>query len=99
MARPKNEEKYSPQAQREQLKMLCGEAISQLRKQIKTADTNTLARFVTQILPLVLNDDTQTTSDVTLEVLAKKALKVQMRIKDATEAQQASAEIEDEGQT
>lgn len=99
MARPTNSEKYSPQKQREQLQVLCGEAITQLRKQIKTADANTLARFVVQVLPLVLNEDTQTTSDVTMEILTKKALKVNLCIQETTEAQQVSEEIEEEEET
>ncbi len=95
MPRTPNSEKYSPQKQREQLQVLCGEAITQLRKQIKNADTNTLARFVVQVLPLVLNEDTQTTSDVTMEILTKKALKVQLSVQEATSPQQASEQIEE----
>lgn len=91
MPRTPNPENYSPQKQREQLQVLCGEAIAQLRKQIKNADANTLARFVVQVLPLVLNEDTQTTSDVTMEILTKKALKVQLSVQEATSAQQASS--------
>lgn len=93
MSRPTNSEKYSPQKQREQLQVLCGEAIAQLRKQIKKADANTLARFVVQVLPLVLNEDTQTTSDVTMEILTKKALKVQLCVQETTAAQQVPEEI------
>lgn len=99
MPRTPNSEKYSPQKQREQLQVLCGEAITQLRKQIKKADANTLARFVVQVLPLVLNEDTQTTSDVTMEILTKKALKVKLCVQEATEAQQASEEIATEEET
>lgn len=96
MARPSNSERYSTQNQKEQLKLLCGEAIIQLRKQLKSADANTLTRFIMQIMPMLLNEDTQTQSDLSLEVLAKKALKVNMRIKDATELQQVSEEIVEE---
>lgn len=95
MARQTNSEKYSPQKQREQLQILCGEAITQLRKQIKKADANTLARFVVQVLPLVLNEDTQTTSDVTMEILTKKALKVKLCVQEATAQQQTSEQIEE----
>ncbi|GEM_PF-2546720 len=95
MPRPTNSEKYSPQKQREQLQVLCGEAITQLRKQIKNADAGTLARFVVQVLPLVLNEDTQTTSDVTMEILTQKALKVQLSVQQATAQQQTSEQIDD----
>ncbi len=95
MPRTPNPKKYSPQKQREQLQVLCGEAIAQLRKQIKKADANTLARFVVQVLPLVLHEDTQTTSDVTMEILSKKALKVQLCVQEATAQQQTSKQIEE----
>lgn len=96
MARPTNAERYSPDAQKDLIKVLCGEAIVQLRKKIKHADANTLAGLVTKLLPVVLDDDTQSNTDVTMELLARKAVKVQVRIKDATEQQQVSEAIEDE---
>ncbi len=99
MARPTNTERYSPQAQREQLKVLCGEAIAQLRKKIKTADPATLARIITQVSPVILNDNTQSQSDVTLEILAKRALNVHMSIKKNTTQQHTSEDIPDDNNT
>ncbi len=99
MARPTNTERYSPQAQREQLKVLCGEAIAQLRKKIKTADPATLARIITQVSPVILNDDTQSQSDVTLEILAKRALNVHMSIKKSNTQQHTSEDIPDNNNT
>lgn len=95
MARPKNSDKTNPQAQREQLKLLVSDALSQLRKQIKKADVNTLANFVTKMMPLVLNDDTQTENDVTLEMLVQKAVRVSHRIQDANVQNLTSEEIEE----
>lgn len=95
MARPKNSDKTNPQAQREQLKLLVGDALSCLRKQIKKADVNTLANFVTKMMPLVLNDDTQTENDVTLEVLVQKAIRVSHRIQDSNAQNITSEEIEE----
>lgn len=99
MARPTNSERYSPQNQREQLKVLCGEAIVQLRKKIKTADPATLARIITQVSPVVLNDDTQSTADFSLEALSKKALQVTMSIHNSTERQHASETIDTTDET
>ncbi len=99
MARPTNEERYSPAAQREELRKLCGDAIINLRRQIKNADPATLARIITQVSPLVLNDDTQSASDVTLELLSQRALKVRMAIRETSEQQQASEPIAEEEET
>lgn len=94
MARPKNTDKYSPQAQREMLKVLCGEALAQMKRQIKKADFQTLANFVSKTLPLILDENTQTTNDVTMELLIQKAVKVQMRIDEANEQSLTEEEIE-----
>ncbi len=99
MARPTNEERYSPAAQREELRKLCGDAIVNLRRQIKNADPATLARIITQVSPLVLNDDTQSTSDVTLELLSQRALRVRMAIRETAEQQQISEPTETEDET
>lgn len=99
MARPTNEERYSPAAQRDELRKLCGDAIINLRRQIKNADPATLARIITQVSPLVLNDDTQSTSDITLELLSQRALKIKMAIRETSEQQQASAPIVEEEET
>ena len=99
MARPRNADKYSPQAQKEMVKVLVGEALAQLRKQIKKADPATLATFVQKMLPVVLNEDNQTTSDVTLDLLAQKAIKVSLRIRDAHEQNLTSEEIEGDDDT
>jgi len=96
MARPTNEEKYSIQGQKAMLNKAVGEALVKLRSEIKKADVNTLANFVTKMLPLLLNEDTQTTSDVTLELLTKKALRVKVRINEANTANLTTEEIEEE---
>ena len=85
MARPTNREKYSVQAQKDKLRVICGEALAQLQRQIKKADVNTLANFIVKMIPIVLDDNTQTESDVTMDLLIKKAIKVNLRIKEANE--------------
>ena len=96
MARPRNVDKYTPQAQKEKLRFIVGDALAALQKQIKKADVNTLAQFIVKTLPLVMNDDTQTPSDVTMDILAQNALKVSLRIKSANEQNLTSEEIEEE---
>lgn len=96
MARPTNEERYSPQAQKDKLREIVGEALVQLKTRIKKADVRTLSDFVMKMYPYIIDDDTQTSTDMTLELLAKRALKVQLRIQDATEAQLKPEEIKEE---
>lgn len=89
MPRPKNSERYSPQAQREQLRAICGDALAIMKKQLQSAkdrpDFQTLANFVSKTLPIIIDDNTQTESDVTMDLLIKKAIKVNMRIREANE--------------
>ena len=99
MARPRNVDKYTPQAQKERLRFLVGDALGLLQKQLKKADASTLTTFIVKTLPLVMNEDTQTTSDVTLDLLAQKAVKVSLRIKNANEQNLTSEEIEEEETT
>ena len=96
MPRPKNSQRFTPQQQREQLQLLLGEALTQLRKQIKKADVNTLANFVTKTIPLILNENTQNTTDITFEILAQKAIKISTRIDTANNYTLASTDAEDE---
>ena len=87
MARPKNSEKYSPQAQREKLRELCGDALSLMKKKIKKGkvDFGSLSMFVSKTLPIILDENVQNESDVTMELLIKKAVKVNLRVKEANE--------------
>lgn len=96
MARPTDKERCSPQAQKEKLRELCADALAQMKKKIKEADFQTLANFVAKTLPLVINEDTQTESDVQMELLVKKAVKVQLRINEANEQYLKEEDLQDE---
>ena len=87
MGRPKKAEKYSAQAFIETQKELVGMALEQMKKRIKKGDVafQDLAGYVTKTIPLVMNENTQSESDVTMEILCKKAIKVNMRIQEANE--------------
>ena len=87
MARPKNSERYSPQAQRKLVRELCGDALEQMKKQIKAGnvDFQSLSSFVSKVLPVVVDDNTETATDVTMDLLIKKAIKVDLRIREANE--------------
>jgi hypothetical protein len=95
MARPTNEERYSPQAQKERLRELCGDALLQMKKLIKEADFQTLSSFVIKTLPIITNENYETQNDVTMDVLIKKSLKVQIRIDEANEQNMQREEVED----
>lgn len=104
MPRPTKAEKYSPQAQKDMLRELCGDAIylmsehlkdliaeqkrlkkDENNKQIMKIDIQSLGTFVGKMLPIVMDENTQSESDVTMEILCKKAVKVKMRINEANE--------------
>lgn len=87
MGRPKKAEKYSPQAFVDQQKELVGMALEKMKKMIKDNKVSfqDLSGYVTKTIPLVMNENTQSESDVTMEILCKKAIKVNMRIHEANE--------------
>lgn len=87
MGRPKKAEKYSPQAFIETQKELVGMALEQMKKRIKKGDVafQDLAGYVVKTLPIIMNENTQSESDVTMELLCKKAVKVNLRIQEANE--------------
>ena len=87
MARPKNTDKYSAQKQKELLRELCGDALLMMKKQIKEGkvDFSSLSQFVSKSLPMVIDENTENANDVTMDLLIKKAVKVQLRIDEANE--------------
>lgn len=87
MGRPKNSEKYSIQTFTEKQKELVGMALDEMKKRIKKGDVSfqDLAGYVTKTIPLIRDENTQSESDVTMEILCKKAVKVKMRINEANE--------------
>ena len=87
MGRPKKAEKYSPQAFIEKQKELVGMALEEMKKRIKKGDVSfqDLSGYVTKTIPLVMNENTQSEDDVTMEILCKKAVKVNLRIQEANE--------------
>ena len=115
MGRPTNAEKYSPQAQKDMLRELCGDAIYLMsehlkdliaeqkrlkkEKKILNVDLKSLGHFVGSMLPIIINENTETQSDVTMDLLIKKAIKVNMRIQEANEEEQKEEEAEPESPT
>ena len=87
MGRPKKAEKYSAQAFIETQKELVGMALEQMKKRIKKGDVafQDLAGYVIKTLPLIMNENTQSEDDVTMEILCKRAVKVNLRIQEANE--------------
>ena len=54
-------------------------------KQIMKVDIQSLGTLVGKMLPIVVDENTETQSDVTMDLLIKKALKVKLRVKEANE--------------
>lgn len=74
---------------------MCGDALLQMKKLIKEADFQTLSSFVIKTLPIITNENYETQNDVTMDVLIKKSLKVQIRIDEANEQNMQREEVED----
>ena len=101
MGRPKKAEKYSAQAQKDMLRELCGDAITLMQEHLKALvkkqkemakqnqvmnlDFQSLGNFVSKMLPIITDENTQSEDDVTMEILCKKAVKVNLRIQEANE--------------
>ena len=87
MGRPRKADKYNPQSFADQQKELVGMALEKMKKMIKENKVlfQDLSSYVTKTIPLVMNENTQSESDVTMEILCKKAVKVNMRIQEANE--------------
>lgn len=101
MGRPKKSEKYSIQAFTEKQKELVGMALEEMKKRIKKGDVSfqDLAGYVTKTIPLIKDDNTQSESDVTMELLCKKALRVNLRIQEANAEGVKEEEDDKEGKT
>lgn len=99
MGRPKNSEKYSPQAFLEKQKELVGMALDEMKKRIKKGDVSfqDLAGYVTKTIPLIKDENTQSNKMVTMDMLMQKSIKVSMRIQEANE--EGLKEEEDENPT
>ena len=60
------------------------DAINEMIKENKVSFQD-LSGYVTKTIPLVMNENTQSEDDVTMEILCKKAVKVNLRIQEANE--------------
>lgn len=87
MARPKKSDRYSAQTMKITLRELCADALDQMRHQIKggKVDYQSLSNFVMKALPIIIDDNTENANDVTMDMLIKKVIKVNMRIQEANE--------------
>ena len=95
MARPSNEERSTPEYQKKLAREVCADALRELKLKIKKANPGELTAIVTKLLPVVLNEDTQSQTDMTMELLAQKAIRVSMRVREANEQNLKEEEIEE----
>ena len=85
MPRKTNTEKANPQLVQENARLVLGESLIKLRSRIRYnnfSDKN-LVDVVSKLLPLLTDENTQTKTDVTMEMLAQKAVRVNLRIQQA----------------
>ena len=89
MARPSNAEKANAQVINEQSRLLLGEAVTELRNRLKVKDEKkrmadgNLIKLIGTLMDVLVDENTQTRTDVTMEMLAQKAVKVNLRIQKA----------------
>jgi len=85
MPRRTNTEKANPQLVQENARLVLGEALIKLRSRIRlnTFSDKNLVEVVSKLLPLLTDENTQTKTDVTMEMLAQKAVRVNLRIQQA----------------
>jgi len=111
MARPSNAEKANAQVINEQSRLLLGEAVTELRNRLKVKDEKkrmadgNLIKLIGTLMDVLVDENTQTRTDVTMEMLAQKAVKVNLRIQkanrqalteEAIDTQDATEEADDE---
>lgn len=101
MARKNNTEKASTQYLQETARLVLGEALAKVRTRIRNdkIKDKELVEIVSKLLPVLTNEETQTPTDVTMEVLAKKALTVSLRVQQAAEDNLKEEAIEMPGAT
>lgn len=78
--RPTNDQRSQPSSIQESARELTADIIYQLKKNVKNLDPSTQVTLLGKLLPLIINSQTQSQEDVTMEVLCRKALQVDLRI-------------------
>ncbi len=95
--RPSNEDRSTITALKESIRKTCAEVLFSIKKEdIKTMTVTEKMNYLGKMLPFIIDDDTQTAENVTMAMLIKKAVMVDIQIKNANESAKAIEEDNDE---
>lgn len=84
--RPSNEERSSITALKENIRKTCADVLFSIKKEdIKLMTVTEKMNYLGKMLPFIIDDDTQTAESVTMGMLVKKAISVEVQIKNANE--------------
>lgn len=95
--RPSNEERSSVTALKETIRKSCADVLFSIKKEdIKLMTITEKMNYLGKMLPFIIDDDTQTAETVTMGMLIKKALTVEVQVKSANESARTTTEDSEE---
>lgn len=97
VGRPSNEERSSVTALKDTIRKTCADVLFSIKKEdIKMMTVTEKMNYLGKMLPLIIDDDTQTAESVTMGMLIKKAIMIDVQIKNANESARTTIEDSDE---
>lgn len=95
--RPSNEERSTVTALKESIRRSCASVLFSIKKEdIQQMTITEKMNYLGKMLPFIIDDETQTAESVTMSMLVKKALQVNVQIKAANESARTTEEDSDE---
>lgn len=95
--RPSNEDRSSITALKDSIRKTCADVLFSIKKEdIKMMTVTEKMNYLGKMLPFIIDDDTQTAESVTMGMLVKKALLIDLQVKSANERAKTIEEDNDE---
>ena len=95
--RPSNEDRSSITALKDSIRKTCADVLFSIKKEdIKMMTVTEKMNYLGKMLPFIIDDDTQTAESVTMGMLVKKAIMIDIQIKNANENAKTIEEDNDE---
>lgn len=95
--RPSNEDRSTITALKDSIRKTCADVLFSIKKEdIKMMTVTEKMNYLGKMLPFIIDDDTQTAESVTMGMLVKKALLIDLQIKSANEKAKTIEEDNDE---
>ena len=95
--RPSNEDRSSITALKDSIRKTCADVLFSIKKEdIKMMTVTEKMNYLGKMLPFIIDDDTQTAESVTMGMLVKKALLIDLQVKCANERAKTIEEDNDE---